>query len=96
MFEKSAGFNYNPIELRDPVLDEAVDVVAFDLTPDIANPEGYEMSIKTKMIRIRASTPQGLFYATQTIRQLLPIEIESKEVLESFANWEVPCAEITD
>ncbi|KAA6375435.1 MAG: hypothetical protein EZS28_029039 [Streblomastix strix] len=45
MFEKSAGFNYNPIELRDPVLDEAVDVVAFDLTPDIANPEGYEMRL---------------------------------------------------
>jgi len=34
--------------------------------------EGYELSIRTNTIRLRANQPAGLFYGIQTLRQLIP------------------------
>lgn len=38
--------------------------------------EGYEMIISDKYITLAANRPAGIFYAVQTLRQLLPPEIE--------------------
>ncbi|GAB5400897.1 MAG: family 20 glycosylhydrolase [Aureisphaera sp.] len=39
--------------------------------------EGYEMEISGDKIQIRASDPSGAFYAMQTLRQLLPDDLDS-------------------
>lgn len=68
--------------------------IQFSLDPSSkGGPEGYQLSVSPAMIRMTASTPAGLFYAMQTLRQLLPPEIESGKVAEK---WTIPCVEISD
>lgn len=57
--------------------------------------EGYYLSVGASSILIRANQPAGIFYGVQTLRQLLPKEIESKEVVNR-ASWQAPCVTITD
>ncbi len=57
--------------------------------------EGYSLKVNQDRIVLSASKPVGIFYGIQTIRQLLPKEIEEKkEVLQ--INWTVPSIEIID
>ena len=64
-------------------------------TSKILTSEGYQLSINLDNIIIEAKTHQGIFYGIQTLRQLLPIEIESREVIKEFI-WTVPCMSIVD
>jgi hexosaminidase len=63
-------------------------------SPGMLGPEGYEMSVSPHAIRIRASTADGLFYGVQTLRQMLPPEIESHA--PGKERMEVPCVRIQD
>ncbi len=58
--------------------------------------EGYYLDVKKNNITIKASNYAGIFYGFQTLRQLLPKEIESKAKVSPKVNWEVPCLNITD
>src|ERR1017187_10273808 len=58
-------------------------------------PEGYELTVNTHSIVIRAPEPAGLFYGAQTLLQLLPPEIFSTKVVASF-DWQMPCVQIAD
>ncbi|MCU0363169.1 MAG: beta-N-acetylhexosaminidase [Bacteroidales bacterium] len=44
--------------------------------------EGYILDIAKKQISVKAETPAGLFYAVQTIRQLLPAAVESSSPVD--------------
>jgi hexosaminidase len=44
--------------------------------------EGYELAVRKRGILITANTPQGVFYGLQSVRQLLPPQIESSERVE--------------
>lgn len=70
------------------------DIVCF-LSEKVDNPEGYELTVTPKKIRITASTPAGVFYALQSVRQLLPPQVESAEVAEGVA-WRIPCVVVKD
>lgn len=56
--------------------------------------ESYVMRVRSGAIRIRARAEVGLFYATQTLRQLLPPEIFSPAPVA--AEWSVPAVHIKD
>ncbi len=56
--------------------------------------EGYELSVTPHAITIRALDARGLFYGVQTLRQLLPPEIEN--ATERARNCEVPAVNIKD
>jgi hexosaminidase len=57
--------------------------------------EGYVLSVDEKRAMIRSAKPAGAFYACQTIRQLLPPEIESKQAVEGV-EWVIPAVMIED
>lgn len=57
--------------------------------------EGYRLSVTPTRITIRAFRPAGAFYAAQTLRQLLPVEIFREAPVAGVA-WTVPSVEIED
>ena len=58
-------------------------------------PEGYELTVTTNGVAIRAPTQAGLFYGAQTLLQLLPPEIFSTNPVAP-GNWQLPCLRIRD
>ncbi|MDO6603840.1 family 20 glycosylhydrolase [Arenibacter palladensis] len=54
----------------------------------------YQLEVDPDIIRIKATDESGFFNAVQTLRQLLPAAIESKEVVDTA--WFVPCVSIGD
>jgi len=61
----------------------------------VQNDEGYLLTVTPKSIVIRAKSAVGLFYAVQTIRQLMPVEVESPSIIEGLV-LSVPACEIKD
>lgn len=57
--------------------------------------EGYQLSVTPNTITIKANKPAGLFYGAQSLIQLFPKEIESKEEVTGV-EWTAPCVEVTD
>lgn len=57
--------------------------------------EGYELSVSHAGVLLKANKPAGLFYGVQSLIQLFPPEIESKEHV-STVKWVLPFVEITD
>lgn len=57
--------------------------------------EGYELTATSTGVRLTAYRPAGLFRGIQTIRQLLPAEIES-EMGVSRSTWTIPAVTIAD
>lgn len=47
--------------------------------------EGYTLDSTEKGVEITASKPAGLFYGVQTLRQLLPAQIESKKKVDGIS-----------
>ncbi len=58
--------------------------------------EGYEMTVNTNLVVIRARTAAGLFYGAVTLVQLLPPEMCSSSAANGQIAWEAPCVKITD
>jgi hexosaminidase len=57
--------------------------------------EGYTLDINEKGIQIKANGNAGLFFAWQTVQQLLPAAIYGK-TLQNTTNWQVPFVNILD
>jgi len=56
--------------------------------------EGYMLKVTAGQAMLRAAHPAGVFYATQTLRQLLPVEIFSATPVSR--TWTIPAVSIED
>ncbi len=70
------------------------DGIKLELNPAIENPEGYSLMVSHESIVISGKTPSGVFYGIQSLRQLMPIGIES--ATQEYEELTVPAVEITD
>jgi hexosaminidase len=71
----------NPTGFEIPVSEgvkPAGNSVFMSLDTAVKNDEGYILTVTRKKIIIQAKSAAGLFYAVQTIRQLLPPEVENQ------------------
>ena len=66
------------------------------IDPEIKGNEGvYRLVANKKGVTISAPDATGLFYGVQSLRQLLPVEIEMKDVQDNI-EWSVPFVVIND
>ncbi|CAL2089140.1 Beta-hexosaminidase, family GH20 lipoprotein precursor [Tenacibaculum sp. 190524A02b] len=68
--------------------------ITLQLDNSIENSEGYTLSVNYNAIIISGKTAKGVFYGIQSLRQLLPIEIENAEGITKELT--VPAVEIVD
>ena len=65
------------------------------LDSTIPSAEGYRLEVTPAAVSLIASTTAGLFYAGQSLRQLLPPAILASAPQKGRA-WEIPCVRIED
>jgi hexosaminidase len=88
----ATGYLLPVLPLAPPVLP----VISLQLGPAEARlgDEGYRLSVDARAITIRANKPAGLFAGTQTLRQLLPTQIDA--ATRQHRAWTVPGGSILD
>lgn len=59
------------------------------------NPEAYTLAVTEQGMTITANSVRGVFYGLQTVRQLLPPEVESAGPV-NHRRWQVPAVTIVD
>lgn len=90
IFEKATGWKLEILVGGN----EGSNQVYFKTQP-MLNPEAYTLEILKNRIVIKAAHAAGFFYAVQTLRQLLPAEIESTPNTKNM-EWLVPVVSISD
>jgi hexosaminidase len=72
------------------------DTIVLELKPDATlGEEGYRLEVAPGRLTLQAGRPAGLFYAVQTLRQMLPPDIFRAAKVDGTA-WTVPAASIED
>lgn len=68
--------------------------IKLELDTTIENNEGYKLSVKYNGIVVSGKTSAGIFYGIQSLRQLLPSEIENNT--SNLKEITIPAVEISD
>lgn len=87
LFQKAAGYELQIVNV------ESEEAIVFENVEGLKK-GAYELEVNPKLVSIKASEESGFFNAVQTLRQLLPAEIESKEVVNR--DWFLPSVQIKD
>lgn len=91
LFDTAAGFS-----LEVSSIPRSSNVIRCRLNTSLPNEESYKLTVSQSSIHIDARTPKGIFYAFQTLRQLLPSAIESDKLVTEKVKWNIPCVVIED
>lgn len=90
----SAGYNLKAEAVKSE--DAESGAIKFVLNTDKKGKEGsYAVSVNANEVLVSSSNPVGLYYGYQTIRQLLPAQVESQSIVKDI-EWTIPCALIND
>lgn len=88
-FKKAAGWDLQVVKIA-----PNSNFIHF-INDDSLEDEAYQIQVFENHVKIIASNNSGFLYGVQSLRQLLPIEIESNTKIENIS-WEVPNIEIND
>lgn len=88
-FKNAAGWNLQVVKES-----SKSNSIVFN-TDESFTKDAYYIKIYDNQVQITASSNSGFLYAIQSIRQLLPVEIESKERVIDVV-WQIPNVEIND
>ncbi len=88
--KRSAGFALPKVNTN-----SGKNIIICKLNTNLEKYEAYKLFVSRSKIEIEAKTPIGLFYALQSIRQLLPPELE-QTTLSTDTKWNIPCCVIND
>ncbi len=87
-FEKATGIKLKPTRSSSAQM-------VVSLNSEIV-PEGYLLDISPEKVAIEVSSPAGLFYALQTIKQLMPRNVLAAVPDKNIKEWSLPAVRIED
>lgn len=90
----ATGFGLPVHPLDDDILADATNAILLVPTAD-DGAEAYRLDVSPARVAMRSGGRQGLLYAMQTLRQLLPAQILSGEKTDDI-EWTIPCVTIRD
>jgi len=91
---RATGFSLKVKPLAGASSDNAI-VLKMEKAREVLGKEGYRLDVSPKRIEVSSSAAAGVFYGTQTLLQLLPPQIFSKEKVNGI-KWLIACGEIED
>lgn len=74
----------------------ASNYISLALDPSISHTEGYQLDIQKGHVTITAKDKAGVFRAIETIRQLLPSDVEKRHKKQTSRTLKIPTAFIKD
>jgi len=83
-----------PIQPDEPSRTNAIRLVSGDVRAGLGR-EGYRLVVSPIAVCIEAPQATGVFYGIQTLRQLLPAEVERRVFVPSM-DWQAQCVTIRD
>jgi hexosaminidase len=94
LLRPSTGF---PLVVTSSVADSVPGNIHLRLATDRASlgEEGYDLTATSRAVTLIANRPAGLFHGIQTLRQLLPVDVES-EIGVARVEWPIPALSIVD
>jgi len=92
---RALGGQYAVTEGIDAQNNAAIRIALDESTPALAGSESYRLLVSSDRIEIEAAGRAGVFYAVQTLLQMLPASVYS-EAATSDDEWRIPYAEIED
>jgi len=93
MLQSPSGYSFMVTTLNKP--SNAIHLKLYKTRNPVIGQEGYTLKSTSIGVIITANDDKGLFYGIQTLMQLLPPDIESKEKVAGV-NWSLPAIDITD
>lgn len=95
-FNRASGIHLIISQKRSEAYSSNVLFIELNHDPSIKTNEGYIIDVTKNQIHISAHALAGIFYAIETIKQLLPPEFYSNPRISGKAIWQIPCANIVD
>lgn len=90
MLQNTSGFS---LQLTNQPISK--NCILIDTNSEISlNPEAYTIEVSDRLVKLTGQSAKGIFMGLQTLRQLLPKEVESKEQL--VTDWTIPNVTIND
>jgi hexosaminidase len=95
LLRRSTGYPLRITMLGDsPTLTNCIFLTTIGANTNLGG-EGYDLTVSSNSVEIRAPGQAGLFYGAQTLFQLLPVEIFSPGV-SNGVNWRIPAIHVVD